>query len=217
MKLSIDGPFAQSISKLGDIWIVSFMWLVFSIPVVTIGASTTALVDVTIKMARNHEGHVWKDFFKSFCANFKKATVLFLISLLFFAIVLADIWFWARIEGTLGFVLYALSIGIGFLGLMAEIYIFPLVANFENKVFITIKNAFLFAVKHFLRSAIIVLILLVIAVLSYYFLAVLFLVLFFGTGIIAYTLAPSFNKVFKEYRNDREDEVDEPAESRIIK
>ena len=42
-KLKIDNPFFRFMGKLGDLVILSVLWLLCCLPVVTIGASTTAL------------------------------------------------------------------------------------------------------------------------------------------------------------------------------
>lgn len=65
--------------------------MVCSIPVITIGASLTAVFYAALKMARDEEGYVWKEFFKSFKQNLKQSILIELILAAFAAILLVDI------------------------------------------------------------------------------------------------------------------------------
>ena len=60
---------------------LNLLWFVCSIPIVTIGASTTALYYAALKVVRDEDSHVGAAFFRSFRQNFKQATVLWLILL----------------------------------------------------------------------------------------------------------------------------------------
>lgn len=69
-------------TKVMDLWawatdmvLLNVMWFVFSIPVVTIGASTVALWDVMLQRIRNEEPFIIKDFYRSFRHHFKRATL----------------------------------------------------------------------------------------------------------------------------------------------
>lgn len=48
-----DNPVWRFIGKLGDLILLNILWIVCSIPVFTIGASTTAVYYVTLKLARD--------------------------------------------------------------------------------------------------------------------------------------------------------------------
>ena len=66
----LDSPFFKVMTKVADFIILNFLVLVFSIPVVTIGPALTAMYYVALKEARGEEGYIWRDFWKSFKANF---------------------------------------------------------------------------------------------------------------------------------------------------
>ena len=84
---NLDGPVLQFINKIVYSVYLNILWFICCIPVVTIGASTTALFYVTLKMSKNEEGNLTKAFFHSFRENLKQATIIWLI-LLFLGIVL---------------------------------------------------------------------------------------------------------------------------------
>jgi uncharacterized membrane protein YesL len=76
-----ESKFSQIMMRFAWGCYLNLLWLVCSLPIVTIGASTTALYYVTLKIAENEEGDITQQFFRSFKANFKQATVLWLILL----------------------------------------------------------------------------------------------------------------------------------------
>lgn len=55
--------------KLVDLLVLSGLWVILSLPVVTIGASTAALYYVTLKLASNEEGYTVRSFFHAFKEN----------------------------------------------------------------------------------------------------------------------------------------------------
>ena len=75
----LDSKFYKYGTLLADLIILTILWLICSIPVITIGASTTALYYVTTRQLSNREGYVSRDFFRSFKQNFLEATAMTLI------------------------------------------------------------------------------------------------------------------------------------------
>ena len=69
----------RALSKLFDIGWLSLIYVVFCVPLVTIGAATTSLYYVSAKVLRKDRGYVWSEFWHSFKLNFKPATLIWLI------------------------------------------------------------------------------------------------------------------------------------------
>ena len=67
-----DGGFSKFMNKIADLFILNILRIFCSIPIITIGATTTALYSVNLKLVNNEEGSLIKLFFKSFKENFKK-------------------------------------------------------------------------------------------------------------------------------------------------
>lgn len=59
---SVDSPLYRFLSKLLDVIRLNFLWILFSIPLVTIGASTVAALSVALKMADDEEGYIGRSF-----------------------------------------------------------------------------------------------------------------------------------------------------------
>ena len=76
---SVDSPLYKFILTFWEIVKLNFFWLLFSLPVVTIGASTTAAFSVGLKMADGSEGYIFKTFLEAFKENWKKGIPLGLL------------------------------------------------------------------------------------------------------------------------------------------
>ena len=56
---SYNSKFYQTVSQILDCIVLSFLWIVSSLPIITIGASTTALYYAVDKVIRREEGNVY--------------------------------------------------------------------------------------------------------------------------------------------------------------
>ena len=86
--LELDSPLMQALNKLGDLMWLNVLTLICCIPIVTIGPSLTAMHYIALKIARNEEGYITRDFFKSFRANLRQGIIIGLI--LIFVLVVLD-------------------------------------------------------------------------------------------------------------------------------
>lgn len=141
-----DSPFWEFFSHVADLVILNVLWLVFSIPIVTIGASTTAMYCVALHLVRGEGGGVARMFWNSFRLNFRQATLLFFIQLAPTALVSYELWLYLS-----GAVAQTLWMGIVFclpaiLLALISAYIYPLLAQFDNSIRNTLKNACFLAI-----------------------------------------------------------------------
>ena len=112
--------------------------------VITAGAALTAMHFVLLKIVRQEEGYITADFLRSFRQNFRQATAVWSLFLLFAALLVLDFFLTGGSDGTgrsfLIFVRYMLA-GAGIFAALVFLYVFPLLARFENTVAGTIRNA----------------------------------------------------------------------------
>ena len=87
-----DNKIANFLTKIMYLAWLNFLWLLCSLPIVTIGASTTAVYYTAMRMARDDEGYIARDFFHSFKENFLQATGVWLIVLVFFGMICFNWW-----------------------------------------------------------------------------------------------------------------------------
>ena len=159
---SYESKFSQLLLKLCYACYLNLLWFVCSLPIVTIGASTTALYYASLKIVRDEETHVGALFFRSFRQNFKQATVLWLI-LLGAGLVLAGdgyILYHLRqtAEGAMGVIwtlVLAIVIAVAVLYVITLEFVFPLLASVSNTNAAMLKNAFLIG-THYLFATILV-------------------------------------------------------------
>ena len=78
---ALDSPLMNGLSKLADLIWLNILATICCIPIITIGASLTALHYVVLKMVKDEEGYITRSFFKSFKENFKQATLMWLMLL----------------------------------------------------------------------------------------------------------------------------------------
>ena len=154
---STDGPLMEYLTKLRDWMILSVLWIVCSLPVITLGVSTTAMYYVTLKMAKKEEVSVFKSFFKSFKENFKQGVVLTLIVLIVGAILILDCWYFSRMAGTKGAVMTGVFYAVTVCFLAITLYVFPFLAQFSNTISGIWKSAVVLAIRN-IRNTVVILI-----------------------------------------------------------
>ena len=79
---SDSNPLIRGLTKLADLMWLNALFIVTSLPIITIGASTAALYYETMRIVAGEESYITKDYFRAFKENFKKATIIWLISAL---------------------------------------------------------------------------------------------------------------------------------------
>ena len=124
-----DNPVWRFIGKFFDIMVLNILWTVCSIPIVTMGASTTAVYYVMLKLVRDEEGPTVKSFFRSWRENFKQATAIWLLLLAAGALIAFDLYFFLMLqtEATMfRYIMISLFCGFGLIGSGILLFVFPL-------------------------------------------------------------------------------------------
>ncbi|MDE7202007.1 MAG: YesL family protein [Lachnospiraceae bacterium] len=154
--LSHDGPLMSFITKITYSAYLNILWLVCCLPIVTIGASTTALFYVTLKVAKNEEGNLTRSFFHSFKENFKQGTIIWLILLAAGIILAVDgyVFYHMRFENAFWAVGTAIFLVAAVAYAIVLMYIFPLLARFDNTVRAMFKNSIMLGMRFLLCTAI---------------------------------------------------------------
>ena len=145
---NMDNKFFTVMGRVADLIMLNVVFLICCLPIVTIGASLTALHYVTLKMARNEESYIIRSFFKSFKQNFKQSTLIWILMAAVAVFLYMEKESLVTMPGSMpqifNYVILAVCIPL----IAIALYIFPTVAAFENKTMTLITNAFYFAVKH---------------------------------------------------------------------
>jgi uncharacterized membrane protein YesL len=127
------------------------MWLLCSLPIVTIGASTTAAYTITLKMINEEEGYIAGPFLKEFKRNLKKGSILGLITLFALYAIYLDFQLF-RVAKAHNVVFLVIGVVGIYLAFMHLVYAYPLLARYENSVVNTLRNSYSIAAKFLGRT-----------------------------------------------------------------
>lgn len=195
--INLESPGVSVVNKITNLVILNLLVILTSLPVITAGASFTAMHSMLYRMMRNEDGYLIKDYFRAFKQNLKKATILWLIMLGVLVVLAADIWFVVinvkHVPGWLVGMVLITSIVL----LMAMMYVFPLQAHFENTIRNTIKNAGGVMIMNLPRSVVMLIVYLLPVAsvgLTYSALVVIF---FCGFSLPAYIACFLYRKAFE--------------------
>lgn len=83
-------PLMRNLIRIFDCMCLSVLWIVFSIPIVTMGASSAAMYATVVKYIRKDEGYLWKTFWDAFKENLKRSTLAWLAALALLALLTVD-------------------------------------------------------------------------------------------------------------------------------
>ncbi len=144
----IDNPVWKYLGRIWDAIWLTILWTVCSLPVFTIGASSTAASYVALKVMKDEEGGITKQFFHSFKKNFKQATLIWLIALLLTGVLVVNFWFYYQWNNTFSKVFMIVLIVISTVLVMILHYIFPVLARFDDSTKNLLAIAFVMALQN---------------------------------------------------------------------
>lgn len=210
--LRIDGPVFRFLETVANLLLLNLCFLVCSLPIVTIGPALTATYYVALKMIRKEESGIFKNFFHAFRLNFKQGLLLGLGVMVLAAVLLVDMQVLTYFPAIPEAISKVLMVVIGLLLLilaMIAIYLFAVLAQFENTTKELIKWSAIVALRH-LPVTLICLVIAAVPVLCMIFIPALFLqtvmplMLLLGFAFIAYLHAYFYVRVFAYYMPSEE-------------
>lgn len=116
---ALDGPLVTGLGKLVDCLLLSLLWLISSLPIITIGASSTALYAAAYHGIRKDEAPVWRTYWIAFRENWKRSTCIWLILLVLLLVFSVDALYFRskRLQGAaLGSLYYVFLVILCFFG-----------------------------------------------------------------------------------------------------
>ena len=208
-----DNKLWSSVNSAVDAILLNIMWLFTCIPIITVGAATTAFYYTTHKVIRNQRSGIWKEYWSSFKGNFKQATKIWLMFLAIFVIFYFDINLcveYLKAGEKIGVMAYF------FYGLLAVVllwfmYVFAYIARFEDTIKTTLKNAAIMAFTN-PGYSLLVLVLVVAALLGCWILPMFS---WFVPAIAMVFINLALEKVFRKYMT--EDELAEEQENDMMR
>lgn len=199
-----DSKIMQIISRICDIIILNLVFLLTCLPIFTIGAANTALYDVVFRLDTEREGKLLSTYFRSFRANFRQGTVIWLIFLLFGAATCLNMVRFSELGGSLGYLLFLLAMAVFVILTFIFSYAFPLLSQFNNSTRKILANSLLLGIAHLPRSLVLTVIncfpwvLMAMNLYAFMQLSFLWFALYFAAA--AYFNSRVLLKVFEPYR-----------------
>ena len=141
--LQNDGKFVKVLNRIADLVGLNLLAILFCIPIVTIGASITAVYGCIFRIQEKKEGYLIKDFWKLFKASFRSSTIIYLVGVLVIAMLYLDYHIFAADRTMNALQILVIAAGI----IVAEIFnleysIYIAYAGFEYpSIFYYFKNS----------------------------------------------------------------------------
>lgn len=186
-----------------DYIILGLIWTICSIPIFTIGPSTTAFYYTSLKILDGKETYVLKDYFHSFKQNFKQGVQLWLTFLGVGIFLVIDIMIYRQMNTTFGQVAGVIFASLSLMYVLTLLYLFPYLSKFYCTFKQAIKSSFLLSLRHLGYTILIIVADAVIVVAALYY---TFLIMFLP-AIVIFVNSMFFKRIFKRYIPENTEET----------
>lgn len=148
----LNNGFMSALGKIADMFFLSVLWILFSLPVVTIVPSTIALYYATVKVVRRDAGYVFRDFLNGFRQNLKQGMALELIYFIIGALLYAARRFayLAGLTSTLGRCYYLFFLISVIVISCVSAYLLPVISRFTLSLLSAFRLAVFFSLTNLL-------------------------------------------------------------------
>ena len=212
--MSMDNVVMRVLNKLTDILVLNILFVVCSLPIFTIGASMTAMYTVSLRSVRYGDGYVCRTFFAAFKRNFKQSTAAWLMILGIGLLLFFDLRFWGIMKDRMpaySNIFTAISYGIGIFLWIVVMWLFPVMAKMDDRLFTQIKNAAKMAVAFFFPNTVLCLLIQGAAVyLAVHNVGMMMLMAVLGFAGISYMCSFFFYKAFSRFITEEPASEDDP-------
>lgn len=209
----LSSGFFRFFSRVAELMLLNLLFILCCLPIITMGASLSALYSVCLKLIRKKDSYIVKDFFRAFRLNLKQGILLHLILSVIATVVITDlfvVWNMMAQADIYKGVFWVMAVLALFL-FMASMYIYPMLAQFENTVKGYFRNAVILSIKH-LRNSVILLLFTALPLLAAFMIPGAFaweilLFLLFGFSGMVYINSIFFSAMFAAYLEEETDQA----------
>ena len=187
------------INALCNYIVLNLVFILTCLPIITIGASLTALYTVTMREARGEYGYLVRPYLEEFKKNFKQGTELFLFLFILGIIFSFNFFFWNAIGSPLGAAIMTVMLVLLFVLICVSAYAFPLLARFKDSTKQTLRNAIGLCFLNVKATGALLTTKAFIFFLAYFSSPFRVLLVLFGFAFSAYLQSFILVKVFKPY------------------
>lgn len=201
-----DNPVMEFIAKIFDLVILNLIFIFSCVPIITIGASTSALSYVTLKMVRGEDPYIWRNFWKSFRQNFKQGTLVWIFSILIFIFLGMDFYIINSQNTSLFAVVRILLWIVCAVALSVFLYVFPVISHFVCTTKQALKNALLMTFGHLpytlMMLALAGLLLFLCSSSNKLFAMIVVLSGICGFSVVSFVYSIMFDRIFQKYESE---------------
>ena len=195
---NLDSPLMVFLGKVADLMIINVLTLLFCIPIITIGPAFTAAHYVCLKIVRDEECYIVRSYFKSFKQNFRQATIIWLLILFASLILVGDFYIMTKSGLEFSKILKSIIIVVGVLIVMVTVYVFPVLAKFDNTILTTLKNALFMSILQLPKTALMLILYVAPSILAIFVYQTVPVVMLLGIAVPVYCSAFLYNGFFKK-------------------
>lgn len=197
-----ENRFWSFLNKIVDDMFLGILWGLLCLPVVTIGAATTALYQFTLKQTDDEEGYAWRSFWRAFRRNFLQATLLWLIILAFGAFLALDLYacIILSVPSLIRVLCFAMVAALAFVYMTASFYVFPILSRFDLPIKKILTNSVVMALGNLSVSITILVVYGIFLAISWRFLLLFPILMAIAMFINSYL----FRHVFSRYWDEEE-------------
>lgn len=141
--------FMRFCDTFGEFFIINLLFVITSIPIITIGASANALCTYMIRYAENREGKVVKTYFTEFKKGFLKSTYIWLVYIVIALLVMTELMILTNSTGNIRVPMVSLLILEALFTITTFPFVFWMNARYENTIPNLFKNSMILFIKRF--------------------------------------------------------------------
>lgn len=203
-----DSKFMQITSTMLDYLKIGLLFMLFSIPVIPMGAAAAAAMTVAMKIARGEAPAVWEPFWKAFKENFRQGTILLIIFATIFALFGFDWYQLLKMDSTtLIRVARAAIVVLAIFTLSMALYCFAIIARYELPVKAVLRNSVIYTLLYFPKNLVVVG-MIVGGILAYYYITpIVPLVVAIVPPVVIWYFAKTCVSVFRNSENRTQEEA----------
>lgn len=201
---SLDSPLGRKLTLMSNLVLLNLLWIICSLPIITMGAATSAMYHVIFLYITNQDDCVVKPFFKALAGSLKQATPIWVLHLLVGCMLVAEA-FYLGLESSDALKILFAVIVLFFIAVGS--YLYPLIGRYETTGRKALWNSLVLALKHPCASFLLSGIPAVIGMVMFLYPALAWKTAVFwtliGFALVAYLMGYILLRVFSKY--DRSD------------
>lgn len=207
---NLENGFFSSMGKIWDMILLSIIWVLCSIPFVTIGPATAAMYYTIVKVIRRERGYALKEFFHSFKENLKVGIISNILFGIVSYILYIDFMYTKSLRASgksSGEIMFGIFFAITLIIVFIMIFTYPILSRFTLNVRGLFKTTFLIAMRHFPTTFLLVVVTGAFAIACYLIYPLIFIAPALCSLISSFLIEP----VFKKYMPKPEEETEESS------